>query len=150
MTQKLLSEPKPRTPRGVRRDPLSSPAALRPPNAGDRPDNAWLQYDRSRWPDTKEKHDNLPYVHKTFFGWYCWPSVMQVHAPFGAQPKLDRAVEEMNDVERAVFEFFSDEKRVDQMMEFFCLEEEKGKDKFDSRRFTLFKVRSTETSMMYT
>ena len=39
-----------------------------------------------------------------------------------------------------VFDFFSEPTKVTKLVEFLSLEEIKGRDKFDSRRFFMFKV----------
>lgn len=42
--------------------------------------------------------------------------------------------------EKIIFEYFSDGEFVEQLLEFLSLEERKGKDSFNPRRFCLFKV----------
>ena len=42
--------------------------------------------------------------------------------------------------EKIIFEYFSDPEFIDQLIEFLSLEERKGKDSFNPRRFCLFKV----------
>lgn len=42
--------------------------------------------------------------------------------------------------QKVVFEFFSDVVFVEQLLAFLCLEERKGRDSFNARRFCLFKV----------
>lgn len=42
--------------------------------------------------------------------------------------------------EKIIFEYFSDPEFIDQLMEFLSLEDRKGKDSFNPRRFCLFKV----------
>ena len=42
--------------------------------------------------------------------------------------------------EQVVFDFFTNEAQVSKLIGFLSLEERKGKDKFDSKRFVLFKV----------
>lgn len=42
--------------------------------------------------------------------------------------------------EKIVFEYFSDPEFIDQLIEFLSLEDRKGKDSFNPRRFCLFKV----------
>lgn len=42
--------------------------------------------------------------------------------------------------EKIIFEYFSDPEFVEQLVEFLSLEERKGKDSFNPRRFCLFKV----------
>ncbi len=105
---------------------------------GDRADNLFMCYDEAKVAKTAAEWDAYPAVHKTHFGYYTWPKKMLVYDPKG-RPKLDRTADDMNDVERIVFEFFQDEKRVDKLVEFLSLEEHKGRDKFDSRKFLLFK-----------
>ena len=65
----------------------------------------------------------------------------QIHAPVDAQPKLDKTPEEMSDVAKAMFEYFTDEQNVERLLAVFCLEEEEGEDKFSNERFNLFRVR---------
>ena len=54
---------------------------------GDRPDNAWLQYKQEHWPRTKEEWNSPNFVHKTHFGYYCWPEKMMVYAGEEHQPR---------------------------------------------------------------
>lgn len=42
--------------------------------------------------------------------------------------------------EKIIFEYFSDPEFIDQLIEFLSLEDRKGKDSFNPRRFYLFKV----------
>lgn len=42
--------------------------------------------------------------------------------------------------EKIIFEYFSDPEFIDQLIEFLSLEDRKGKDSFNPRRFCLFKV----------
>lgn len=42
--------------------------------------------------------------------------------------------------EKIIFEYFSDAEFIDQLIEFLSLEDRKGKDSFNPRRFCLFKV----------
>ena len=39
-----------------------------------------------------------------------------------------------------LFDFFNNEKNIEKFIEFLSLEEKKGKDKFNAKRFILFKV----------
>ena len=110
-----------------------------PVTPGNRHDNHWLQYSKQNWPKTKEEW-NLPnFVHKTHFGYYHWPQVMLVYAPEDKQPKLDRSLDEMTEQEKEIFKFLCDEKNLQKLISFLSLEETKGRDKFDSRRFLMWK-----------
>ncbi|MEE6474287.1 hypothetical protein FKM82_010338 [Ascaphus truei] len=64
---------------------------------------------------------------------------MLVYASADQQPKLGRAKEEMSEAEQVIYDHFADEKFVDQLIKFLSLEDRKGKDKFNPRRFCLFK-----------
>ncbi|XP_030051703.1 proteasome activator complex subunit 4 isoform X1 [Microcaecilia unicolor] len=107
--------------------------------AGDRPDNQWLHYDSANLPKTKEKWQSCCFVEKTHWGYYTWPKEMLVYAPAEQQPKLGRTREEMSEAEQIIYDHFSDPKFVDQLIKFLSLEDRKGKDKFNPRRFCLFK-----------
>ena len=110
-----------------------------PVRPGNREDNLWLQYSKDNWPQNKEEWNKPNFVHKTHFGYYHWPQVMLVYAPDDQQPKLDRSLEEMTEPEQEIFKFLSDEKNLQKLISFLSLEENKGRDKFDSRRFLMWK-----------
>ena len=65
---------------------------------------------------------------------------MLTYAPTSEQPPLDRALDDLPDYEAALMRSFSDASFVDKLMGFLTLEENKGKDKFHSKYFALFKV----------
>ena len=79
------------------------------------------------------------YVHKTHFGFYTWPEKMYVYAPSDQQPELDRRPEDLSPGEREVQQFFSNPSNIEKLIGFLSLEDRKGKDKFDARRFSMFK-----------
>nr|CAB3265251.1 proteasome activator complex subunit 4B [Phallusia mammillata] len=106
---------------------------------GDRPDNAWHQFNSSDLPLTKEKFENTVFIDKTHWGYYCWPKHLKTYAPFDKQPKLNRSLAELDDDEVEVQNYFMDPEFVEKLIEYFCLENEKGKDKFDSKRMDLFR-----------
>uniref|UniRef100_A0A3B5LHN2 Proteasome activator Blm10 mid region domain-containing protein n=1 Tax=Xiphophorus couchianus TaxID=32473 RepID=A0A3B5LHN2_9TELE len=103
---------------------------------GDREGNCWLQYDSSNLPLSQEQWDSLQYVEKTHWGYYSWPREMMIYAS-SEKPQDDLPYEEMS--EKIIFEYFSDPDFIDQLIEFLSLEERKGKDSFNPRRFCLFK-----------
>ncbi|XP_071454240.1 proteasome activator complex subunit 4-like [Hetaerina americana] len=115
---------------------------------GDRSDNEWVQYgsgwslkgeaDR-RIPTTASEWDSTAFAHKTYSGFYCWPKELQVYAPYSAQPKLDRAIEDMTPEEKEIYKFFTSQENVDKLVTYLSLEEKKGKDKFNGLRFIMFK-----------
>ncbi|PKU42955.1 proteasome activator complex subunit 4 [Limosa lapponica baueri] len=107
--------------------------------AGDRQDNQWLHYDSQRLPKTKEAWESCCFVEKTHWGYYTWPRTMTVYAPVENQPKLGRRRDELTEAEQIIYDHFSDPKFVEQLIKFLSLEDRKGKDKFNPRRFCLFK-----------
>lgn len=106
---------------------------------GNRHDNEWMQIHYSSVPSTQEAWEKRIFVHKTHFGYYMWPESMEVYAPWTEQPPLDRTVEELSKEEAALYEFFSQATNIDKWISFLTLEERKGKDRFDAKRFVLFK-----------
>uniref|UniRef100_A0A8B9HHN8 Proteasome activator subunit 4b n=1 Tax=Astyanax mexicanus TaxID=7994 RepID=A0A8B9HHN8_ASTMX len=106
--------------------------------AGDRPGNNWLQYHADTLPRTDQDWDNYRFVEKTHWGYYCWPKKLMLYAPLEEQPK-DLTPEEMNESEKIIYEQFSNPTFISQLIEFLSLEDRKGKDKFNPRRFCLFK-----------
>uniref|UniRef100_A0A8C6PPC9 Proteasome (Prosome, macropain) activator subunit 4b n=1 Tax=Nothobranchius furzeri TaxID=105023 RepID=A0A8C6PPC9_NOTFU len=106
---------------------------------GDREGNHWLQYESTNFPLSQELWDSLHYVEKTHWGYYSWPREMMIYAA-SEKPQDDLPYEEMSEGEKIIFEYFSDPDFVEQLMEFLSLEERKGKDSFNPRRFCLFKV----------
>eukprot|EP00069_Balaena_mysticetus_P019421 bmy_12136T0 len=107
--------------------------------AGDRPDNHWLHYDSKSIPRTKKEWESSCFVEKTHWGYYTWPQNMVVYAGVEEQPKLGRSREDLTEAEQIIFDHFSDPKFVEQLITFLSLEDRKGKDKFNPRRFCLFK-----------
>lgn len=114
-------------------------AALVAAADGGAPPNLWLQFNSGCLPDTRERWDRAHFVHKTHVGFLCLPKPFLVYAPEEEQPKLDRTPEEMSPSEVAIFEAFSSETFVSQLASYLSLEERKGHDRFDAKRFYMFK-----------
>ncbi|CAL1599788.1 unnamed protein product [Knipowitschia caucasica] len=105
---------------------------------GDRASNRWLQYDSSNLPITEHQWDTQPYVEKTHVGYYSWPREMMIYAGC-EKAKEDLSYEEMSEGDKIIHEYFTDAEFIEQLIEFLSLEERKGKDSFNPRRFCLFK-----------
>ena len=54
-------------------------------------------------------------------------------------PKLNRGPGEMSESEKIIHDFFTDGESVGKLVRFLSLEEVKGRDTFDVKRFSLFK-----------
>ncbi|CAG0897570.1 unnamed protein product, partial [Darwinula stevensoni] len=106
---------------------------------GDREDNKWLQYNSKAMPMSREDWDGIPYVHKAWIGWYGWPDPMMAYAPILEQPKVDRTLEELPEEEKVIRDFFTSKECIEKLVKFLTLEERKDQDKFDSRRYAMFK-----------
>ncbi|XP_061414922.1 proteasome activator complex subunit 4 isoform X2 [Lethenteron reissneri] len=114
----------------------SQPAHVQP---GERPDTRWVQYDAKRLPRSQKAWEETVFVEKTHWGYYTWPRQMMVYKPYSEQPKLGRSRDEMSEAEQVVYDHFIDPAFVEKFIALLSLEDRKGKDKFNARRFILFK-----------
>uniref|UniRef100_A0A1B6EFE2 Proteasome activator complex subunit 4 C-terminal domain-containing protein n=1 Tax=Clastoptera arizonana TaxID=38151 RepID=A0A1B6EFE2_9HEMI len=102
-------------------------------------ENSFLQYDSSLIPKTEEEWNQPRFVHKTYIGYNGFAKDFLVFSPSKEQPPLDRKWEELSPVEQQIDTFFSDPVNINKLLRFFCLEEVKGRDKFEGMRFLFFK-----------
>ena len=72
-----------------------------------------------------------------------------MYAPPDEQPKLSRTPDELSNKEKPIYELFSQQEFVDKLIKFLTLEENKGRDKFHHKHFTLFKVPIMLFAKMY-
>lgn len=63
-----------------------------------------------------------------------------VYAPMSEQPPLGRKLEELPVDEQPIYEAFTNQEFIEVLIRFFTLEENKGKDRFHEKLFSLFKV----------
>jgi len=105
---------------------------------GIRADNSWLQYNYETRPLTAEQWDESRYVHQPYIGYYVWPKILEVYAPSSQQPCFDKT-RELTDCEKEINFFFNDSQNIEKLINYFSLEEKKGKDKFNALRCFLFK-----------
>ena len=63
-----------------------------------------------------------------------------MYAALLEQPKLGRSQDELSPEELPLYQHFSSKEYIDKLVAFLTLEDQKGKDRFNSRNFTLFKV----------
>lgn len=105
---------------------------------GLRADNRWLQYDLKTLPRSQQEWDEPRYVHKSegFFG---WSPNFSVYAPSDQQPPLNLTRDQMTPAERIIFDFFAQRSNIDKLIEFWSLEEKKGKEKFNRTRSFILK-----------
>ena len=108
-------------------------------NPGDRSDNGWLQYCFHNKNDIKEKFNKTRFIDKTHWGYYCWPKQLKTYAAIEKQPVLNRARADLSPGEVPIYDRFTDKTFVEQLVTYLCLENEKGKDKFDDKRVDMFR-----------
>ncbi|XP_068618966.1 proteasome activator complex subunit 4-like isoform X2 [Battus philenor] len=107
---------------------------------GYRKDIEWAMWWKERAPLTDEEWDK-PFLRNTSYGFYSWPERLTVAAPSSEQYCFtELKVEDMEEGERHLFEFFNDDANVDRLVAFLTVEEKKGKDKFNGIRFSIFKL----------
>lgn len=107
---------------------------------GIRPDNKWLLYDSKTLPKNETEWDAPRYVHNQYIGFYSWPKTLEVYAKSHEQPTPSKRMNNLTDQEKALYNFFTNEKNVDVLIKYLSMEEKKGKDLFNGQRFLLFKV----------
>lgn len=100
-------------------------------------DNLWLHYDPNfKWDDSSVWSSTI-FIDKPQIGFYNFPKPLLVYDK--NQPKLERLPDELNESEQVIYSYFSDQTFIDQLFNYLSLEENKGKDKFSSKRFHLWK-----------
>ncbi|XP_063387134.1 proteasome activator complex subunit 4B-like isoform X1 [Cydia fagiglandana] len=107
---------------------------------GYRKDLEWAMWSEDKKvPETDEEWDR-PWLRNPNYGFYCWPQELEVAAPASQQVfSSDVPPAEMEEGERHIHDFFSDDANVDKLVSFLTVEEKKGKDKFSGVRFSMFK-----------
>eukprot|EP00118_Oscarella_pearsei_P016564 m.158850 g.158850 ORF g.158850 m.158850 type:complete len:1318 (+) comp38755_c1_seq1:297-4250(+) len=105
---------------------------------GDREDNQWHHYQYESLPKTEEQWKACVFVDKAHWGYYTWPEPFLVYSAdkHYSYDQLDK----LGPAERVICEAFTSQDFVDKLIEFLSLEDRKGKDKFDQKRFQMFKV----------
>ena len=98
-------------------------------------DNLWLQTDCSLVTKGGDEYKSLNFMDKPHVGFYCFPKPLMVYEKtdtFGDSKT-------MTESQLIVYKKFSDKQFLDQLLSYLSLEENKGKDKFSSKRFQLWK-----------
>lgn len=124
-------------------DPFEISNSVRPPigtilTPGIRDDNRWLQYDIKTVPRSQQEWDEPKYSHKTE-GYFGWCHNFEMYAPSAQQPKLNRSRDEYNEVELIVYDFFSNAENMKKLIDFWSLEDKKGKEKLSRTRLFVIK-----------
>ena len=105
----------------------------------DRNSNEWLQFKRTVDYSQKDVWQQTVFIFKPYIGFYCYPRQGIKVTDFKKEPRVNRTRDQLSPEEVPVFDFFSSQDSVDKLMKFLSLEEKKGSDKFNTRRFQMFK-----------
>lgn len=106
---------------------------------GEREDNLWLLYDPANTPKTEPQWDAVRYLDDQSTGYYAWPKKLSLYAPPSQQKSVASRLDNMNQTEQEIFDFFNNDDNINQLMKYLSLEEKKGSDQFNAYRFFLFK-----------
>ncbi|XP_050354061.1 proteasome activator complex subunit 4-like isoform X2 [Nymphalis io] len=107
---------------------------------GYRKDIEWAMWSADGDILTDEEWDK-PWLRDYNYGFYAWPKELKVAAPISKQTySIDKAPEDMEEGERYLYEFFSDEANIERLVAFLTVEEKKGKDKFNGIRYAMFRM----------
>ncbi|XP_055880989.1 proteasome activator complex subunit 4-like isoform X3 [Biomphalaria glabrata] len=93
---------------------------------GDRPDNAWLQFDPKKFLSNEEDWNRTVFIEKAHWGYYTWPKELWTFAPYHEQPKYCRERHEIPAAEQPIYDCFMNEEYVEKLFNFLALEEEKS------------------------
>ncbi|XP_013086715.2 proteasome activator complex subunit 4-like [Biomphalaria glabrata] len=107
---------------------------------GDRPDNAWLQFDPKKFITNEEDWNKTVFIEKTHWGYYTWPKELKTYAPYHEQPKYCRERHEIPAAEQPIYDCFMNEEYVEKLFNFLALEEEKSTDHFRTSVLRFFKM----------
>ncbi|XP_003702630.2 proteasome activator complex subunit 4A [Megachile rotundata] len=102
---------------------------------GQRPDNAWLQYNYETRPLTTEQWDEPRFIHQPYIGYYTWPKDIKVYAPSDKQPCLDPDLRQLTNHEIEIDSFFNNSENIKKLIKFYSLETKKDKDQFSKYLF---------------
>ncbi|CAH0550528.1 unnamed protein product [Brassicogethes aeneus] len=106
---------------------------------GYRSDNEWLLYSSSKIPKNESEWNEHRYVHDVYAGYYAWPNKMEVYAPYDEQPTVYKRLDNMNDTEKEIYNFFTNEENIAELIKYMSLEEKKGHDQFNAYRYLVYK-----------
>ena len=118
--------------------------AINRPCPGYRADNSWHLYEptylKATLSDEKEDTDrwnNTIFLDKSYWGYYCWPSSIQVNANQRSQEINKHFAEAIKPVAE---KFRDDPEFFKKFIKLATIEESKGNEQFDKKKFYLFKA----------
>ena len=113
---------------------------------GYRSDNKWHLYDPKFISDLDEncteadaeKWENTCFMDKSYWGYYCWPEEVKVNLNQRSNFN-DKEKGKYFEAAKAIEENFTDPEFIKSFIRFSTIEEAKGNEKFDKKKFHLFK-----------
>lgn len=105
----------------------------------DRRSNKWLQYDPKIDYTEEKTWKSINFLFKNHIGFYAYPKEGIRVIDYDNEPSVARTRDELTPEEIPIFDFFSDQEKVDKLLYFFSLEERKGVDKFSTYRYSLWR-----------
>ena len=137
--------------------------AINTPQPGYRADNAWHHYNPNFLDDVQLKWDSVNFMDKSYWGYYCWPAKVSVNlnkrqvyalddetpvAGLGSRSSSDLASPAADDSYAAYSRcikplrdrFKNDAAFVEKFIKLNIIEESKGNEKFDKKKFYFFKA----------
>ncbi|XP_014668208.1 PREDICTED: proteasome activator complex subunit 4-like [Priapulus caudatus] len=114
------------------------------------PNNDWLLLDMKDVPNTADSWRRCVMIDKTHLGYYCWPKPLMAHALNPERPPGARKRDDLDEEEIPLFDAMSDPVFIEKLVGFMSLEDRKGKDKFDARKYTFLKgiFRNYESALL--
>ncbi|KAG5878460.1 hypothetical protein JTB14_022783 [Gonioctena quinquepunctata] len=106
---------------------------------GVRDDNRWLLYNSLTAPKSTKEWEELRYIHDQYTGYYTWPKKLEVHDSPSKQETAAKRLDNLTDIEKEIYGFFSNESSVFILIKYLSMEEKKGHDHFNAYRFFTFK-----------
>lgn len=111
---------------------------------GIREDNKWLLYNSKTLPKSPEEWDETRYVHKQYIGYYVWPKKLEVYDSSSKQITPAKRMDNLTEIEKIIYDFFSDKEKIATLMKYLSMEEKKGHDQFSAVISLIFEVSITD------
>lgn len=79
-------------------------------------------------------------MHDQHSGYYDWPKEFKVYDNYTNQPTAAKRMHTLTPQEKEIFEFFSNQTNLNQLVRYLSMEEKKGRDQFNCYRYLMFKT----------
>lgn len=115
---------------------------------GIREDNKWLLFNSKTVPKLAKEWDETRFIHDQYTGYYVWPKQLEVYESSSKQITPVKRMDSLNETEREIYNFFSDEHNVETLIKYLSMEDKKGRDQFNIYRFFTFKVSNSKKVLL--